>query len=293
MPMQTVRFQNTIRHSCHVHGRGYWSGQPIQLTFLPAETDTGIRFVRTDLPGRPQIRAVSENRIEMPLRTRLHQNNAEVDMVEHVMAALYGMRIDNCLVECDASEMPGLDGSAHAVTLALQNAQVERQHKVRETRIIEEPIRLGDQRQWLVAMPADDHRLHVEYRLDFGPNQSIPSGIAACALTPRNFAEHISAARTFISSKDAQMLKEKGLASHVTDRDLIVFGEEGPINNTLRYPDECARHKLLDLVGDLALCGYDICGRIIACRTGHAANGRLAEKIRTTKPKINIAVKAA
>jgi UDP-3-O-acyl-N-acetylglucosamine deacetylase len=214
-------------------------------------------------------------------------------MVEHVMAALYGMRIDNCLVQCDASEMPGLDGSAHAVTLALQQAEVERQHKARETRLIEEPIRLGDQRQWLVGMPADDHRLHVEYRLDFGANQSIPSGIAACTLTPHSFAEHISPARTFISSKDAQALQEKGLATHVTDRDLVVFGEAGPINNTLRFPDECARHKLLDLIGDLALCGYDICGRIIACRTGHAANGRMAEKIRTTKPKINIAVKAA
>lgn len=293
MPIQTVRFQNTIRRSCHVHGRGYWSGQPIQLTFLPAEPDTGIRFVRTDLSGQPHISAVSENRIEMPLRTRLRQNNAEVDMVEHVMAALYGLRIDNCLVQCDTNEMPGLDGSAHAITLALQQAEVERQHKARETHMLEEPIRLGDQRQWLVAFPADDHRLHVEYRLDFGANQSIPSGIAACTLTPHTFAEHISPARTFISSKDAQALQEKGLATHVTDRDLVVFGEEGPINNTLRFPDECARHKLLDLIGDLALCGYDICGRIIACRTGHAANGRMAEKIRTTKQKINIAVKAA
>jgi UDP-3-O-acyl N-acetylglucosamine deacetylase len=293
MPIQTVRFQNTIRRSCHVHGRGYWSGQPIQLTFLPAEPDTGIRFVRTDLPGQPHIKAVSENRIEMPLRTRLRQNNAEVDMVEHVMAALYGLRIDNCLVQCDTNEMPGLDGSAHAITLALQQAEVERQHKARETHMLEESIRLGDHRQWLVAFPADDHRLHVEYRLDFGPNQSIPSGIAACTLTPHTFAEHISPARTFISSKDAEALQEKGLATHVTDRDLVVFGEEGPINNTLRFPDECARHKLLDLIGDLALCGYDICGRVIACRTGHAANGRMAEKIRTTKQKINIAVKAA
>ena len=293
MPIQTVRFQNTIRRSCHVHGRGYWSGQPIQLTFLPAEPDTGIRFVRTDLPGQPHIKAVSENRIEMPLRTRLRQNNAEVDMVEHVMAALYGLRIDNCLVQCDTNEMPGLDGSAHAITLALQQAEVERQHKARETYMLEESIRLGDHRQWLVAFPADDHRLHVEYRLDFGPNQSIPSGIAACTLTPHTFAEHISPARTFISSKDAEALQEKGLATHVTDRDLVVFGEEGPINNTLRFPDECARHKLLDLIGDLALCGYDICGRVIACRTGHAANGRMAEKIRTTKQKINIAVKAA
>jgi UDP-3-O-[3-hydroxymyristoyl] N-acetylglucosamine deacetylase len=291
--MQTVRFQNTIRHSCQVSGRGYWSGQPIQLTFLPADVDTGIRFVRTDILHQPQIRAVSENRLEMPLRTRLREGNAEVDMVEHVMAALYGMRIDNCLVLCDACEMPGLDGSALAVTLALQQATTERQHKARETRVIEEPIRLGDQRQWLVALPADDHRLHVEYRLDFGPGQTIPSGISACTLTPDTFADQIAAARTFISAKDAQTLQEKGLALHVTDRDLIVFGEQGPINNSLRYSDECARHKLLDLIGDLALCGYDICGRIIACRTGHAANGRMAEKIRATSSKINIAVKAA
>lgn len=293
MPIQTIRFQNTIRRTCHVHGRGYWSGQPVQLTFLPADPDVGIRFVRTDLPGRPQICALSSNRIEMPLRTRLRQNNAEVDMVEHVMAALYGLRIDNCLVECDAAEMPGLDGSAQAIVLALQQAEAERQVKAREARIIEEPIRMGDSSQWLVALPADDHRLHVEYRLDFGPNQAIPSGTAACALTPKNFAEHIAAARTFISSKDAKLLQEKGLATHVTDRDLVVFGDDGPVNNTLRYPDECARHKLLDLVGDIALCGHDICGRIIACRTGHAANGRLAEKIRTLPPKIHIAVKAA
>ncbi len=293
MPMQTVRFQNTIRHTCHVSGRGYWSGQPIQLTFLPADVDTGIQFVRTDLPGKPHIRAISDNRVEMPLRTRLRDGNAEVDMVEHVMAALYGMRIDNAIVQCDAAEMPGLDGSSLAVTLALQQAGIERQHRPRETRIITSIERFGDQKQWLSISPVADHRLHVEYRLDFGPGQPIPSGTSACTLTPANFVEQLAAARTFISSKDAAYLQEKGLALHVTDRDLIVFGEKGPINNTLRFPDECARHKLLDLVGDLALCGYDICGRIIACRTGHTANGRLAEKIRFTKPKINIAAKAA
>lgn len=291
--MQFHRYQNTIQHNCQVGGRGYWSGRPIQLTFLPAAPDTGICFVRTDLPGQPRIRAVTENRQEMSLRTRLRENDAEVDMVEHVMAALYALQVDNVLVMCDGPEMPGLDGSALAIALAVQQAGIEQQNSFRQTRVITSTERIGDSRQYLAAYPTGDHRLHLEYRLDFGPGQAIPSGISGCILSPACFMEDIAAARTFISEKDAAYLQQQGLAQHVTDRDLLVFGEQGPINNTLRYPDECARHKLLDLIGDLALCGYDICGRIIACRSGHSMNGRMADKIRFHSPEIHVAAKAA
>lgn len=277
--MRASRFQHTLRHQCHVSGRGYWTGGPVSLVFKPAEPSTGIVFQRTDLPGKPIIRAIAANRTETALRTRLREGEAMVDMVEHVMAALYGLQIDNCIIEVNGSEMPGLDGSAFAFASAIQQAGVEVQPAKRMMNVIDRPIRIGDDHQWIMAMPSAFPSLSLEYRLDFGSKSPIGAATVATELDPESFLDGIAAARTFITQSDAIQLQAQGLARHVTYRDLVVFGDNGPIDNTLRYPDECARHKLLDLIGDLALCGLDIGGRIIACRSGHILNGRMAEML--------------
>jgi UDP-3-O-[3-hydroxymyristoyl] N-acetylglucosamine deacetylase len=281
--MRADRLQTTLAAPCTVSGRGYWLGQPNVLTFLPAPANTGIRFVRTDLEGRPGVAAVAERRCSMPLRTRLSQARAEVDMVEHVMAALYGMQIDNAIVQCTSSEMPAMDGSSMTFALALHSAGRVELSEPRATLVIDRNLRVGNDEQWIVARPVSrgsSPRLSLQYQLDYGSDS--PIGRATCALTlePQKFFDDIAPARTFISQETAVLLQTRGLATHVTERDLLVFDAHGPVGNQLRFSDECARHKMLDLIGDLALTGFDMVGEIVAYRSGHQLNGEMAEKLR-------------
>jgi UDP-3-O-acyl N-acetylglucosamine deacetylase len=277
--MRSIRFQQTILRSFQVHGRGYWTGVPVTLTFHPADPDTGICFRRTDLPHQPVLPAVAGIRSETQLRTRLTREGASVDMVEHVVSALVGMQVDNCLVDCDAPEMPGLDGSAMAYALGIQQVGLTRQDRLRKAVVIEQPIRIGDNQQWVMAMPCSDPYPQLEYRLDYGPKHPISAATASFSLGEGDYLNSIAPARTFVTQEEAQQLQSRGLARHVSYRELLVFGDAGPIDNTLRFADECARHKLLDLIGDLALCGYSIVGRIVAFRSGHVLNGRMAESL--------------
>lgn len=278
--MHHLRFQQTIQHAAQVSGRGYWSSKPITLTFLPAPSNTGILFRRIDLEGRPEIEAIAANRRETNLRTTLVSDAAHVEMIEHVMAALYGLDIDNCIVECDAAEMPGMDGSAVAFALALEQAGTSSQADMVEHLSISSSLRVGDDRNWVMAVPSADPGLTLQYQLDYGPDSSIPATTTTQLLERNNFSNTIAPARTFLTEHDARHLQMQGVASHVTYRDLVVFGPDGPIDNSLRFEDECSRHKLLDLIGDLALCGLRVQGKIIASRSGHILNGRLAEAIR-------------
>jgi UDP-3-O-acyl N-acetylglucosamine deacetylase len=281
--MQQIRFQQTIQHVAHVSGRGYWSGQTITLTFLPAQPNAGILFRRVDLPGRPEIQAVATNRRDTNLRTTLVGTDAHVEMIEHVMSALYAMDIDNCIVECDAAEMPGMDGSSHAFVVALEQAGVSRQPAATQVVTLRSPIRVGDDKQWIMAVPSQDVGLTFQYQLDYGSNNPIPASTTTFLLDRDSYSEHISPARTFLTEGEARALQSQGVASHVTYRDLLVFGPTGPIDNALRYEDECSRHKLLDLIGDISLCGLRVQGKIIAHRSGHILNGRMAEAIRNLK----------
>lgn len=291
--MRAGRFQHTIAHPCHVSGRGYWSGQPITLTFLPAPAETGIRFVRTDLPNRPSIQAVADHRIDMQLRTRLANGPAEVDMVEHVMAALFGLKIDNVEIHCTQAEMPGLDGSSLAFALALDEAGRAPLRSRRAVWSVPHSIQLGDDKQWIRIEPTDTETLEIEYRLDYGPHSPIGTATYATKINEDAFYHRLAPARTFITHREAEQLQERGLAQHVTTRDLLVFGDDGPIDNTLRFQDECARHKALDLLGDLALTGIDLVGKVVAYRSGHQLNGRLAARLRQEFLLANKANKAS
>lgn len=278
--MRAGRFQHTITRPCQVSGRGYWSGQPITLTFLPAPAETGVRFVRTDLIDRPTVEAVAEFRIDMQLRTRLAKGAAVVDMVEHVLAALYGMKIDNVEIHCTGCEMPGLDGSSLAYALALDEAGITPLRSRRQTLRVTKRIRVGEGPQWISIEPTAEDSLEIEYRLDYGSGSPIGSATYATKINEDAFYHRLAPARTFISLHEAEQMQERGLAKHVTTRDLLVFDVDGPIDNTLRFSDECARHKALDLLGDLALTGIDLVGKVVANRSGHQMNGRLSEQLR-------------
>ncbi len=278
--MVSSRKQQTIAEPAQVEGVGYWSGHDVRVCFRPAEADTGIVFVRDDLSGQPRISASVENRTETPLRTTLACGGVGVDMIEHVMAALAGLQIDNCSVHVDQQEMPGCDGSSLPFVEALLGAGVVEQEAERPTRVIRTPIRLaGGDDVWIEVRPCCSGKTVLQYELDYGPDSPIGQQSLEIVLSPETFHQDLAGCRTFLLEEEARALMSQGLGQRTTCRDLLVFGPDGPIDNQLRFPDECVRHKLLDMVGDLALAGCDLAGRFIARRSGHRLNAQLVRAI--------------
>lgn len=258
-------------------GFGYWSGRDVQVEFRPAPPHSGIVFVRRDLNPPRRIPADVKQRIEVPRRTTLAGDGTQVEMVEHVLAALYGLAIDNCEIWVDSSELPGLDGSCQPLVEALSAAEIVEQHASRQRLIVTDVTRVGDDDTWVEARPVRGDRLVIEYKLDYGPNNPIGRQTIELKVTPNSFRTELAPARTFILAEEAEWLRQRGLGSRVTNQDLLVFGPEGPLDNELRMENECVRHKALDLVGDLALAGCDLVGHFIAHKSGHRLNAELVK----------------
>jgi UDP-3-O-acyl N-acetylglucosamine deacetylase len=272
-----LRNQRTLAGPCTLAGFGYWSGRDVRVELRPAPPHNGVVFVRNDLAPPRRIAADVSQRIEVPRRTTLLTGGAQVEMVEHVLAALYGLAIDNCDVWVDGSELPGLDGSCQPVVEAITAVGIVQQPAVRRRLIVTDVTRVGDDDAWVEARPAKSHGLTIKYRLDYGPNSPISRQTIELKITPSTFRTELAAARTFILAEEAEWLRERGLGSRVTNQDLLVFGPDGPIDNTLRLEDECVRHKALDRVGDLALAGCELVGHFIAYRSGHRLNAELVK----------------
>jgi UDP-3-O-[3-hydroxymyristoyl] N-acetylglucosamine deacetylase len=200
-------------------------------------------------------------------------------MVEHVLAALAAMRVDNCEVWVDAPEMPGCDGSSKAFVEAIDAAgAVEQRSSVRQL-VVGQPVRVGNEETWIEAQPARGAGLSLSFDLDFGAGSAIGHQLFALDITPDSFRRELAPCRTFIPEEAAQAILSQGIGKRVSTSDLLVFGPNGPIGNSLRFPDECVRHKMLDVVGDLALTGCEIIGHVVAHRSGHALHAELAKKL--------------
>ena len=279
------RNQHTIARTCRIDGIGYWSGRDVTVEFRPAAAGTGIVFVRSDLDGCPRIPASIDHLEPTPRRTNLRCGDAAVEMIEHVMASLAGLEIDNAEVWVDQAEMPGLDGSSLPLVVALDAAGKVDQRIRRGRCAVREPIRLGNDECWIEARPCCSGRLILQYELDYGPANPIGRQRLEMVLSPEIFRHQIAPCRTFTSQAEAEALLKRGLGSRVTYADLLVFGPDGPISNSLRFPDECVRHKMLDMIGDLALAGCDLAGRFSACRSGHQLNAEMVQTLLTRRKK--------
>jgi len=258
-----------------VTGFGYWRGRDVRVEFRPAEVDAGVVFVRGDLGPHARIKVDVRNRLDIPRRTVLAVGDARVEMVEHILAALSGLRIDNCEVWVDAAEMPGCDGSCQPFVEALDAAGVVEQSKLRARLVVDETIRVEEDGCWVEARPFAGKLLRVEYRLDYGRQSAIPRQTFGTETTPGAFRQELAACRTFLLKEEADVLLARGLGRRASVKDLLVYGPDGPIDNALRFSDECARHKSLDMMGDLALAQCDIVANVIAYRSGHQLNARL------------------
>ncbi len=276
--------QRTIKKVVEFSGNGLFTGERVCLRLNPDAANTGIKFIRTDLPNRPVIPASVGFLSNHLRRIMLKNNGAEVQCIEHLMAALSGMGIDNLSIELDGREIPAGDGSSKIFTELIKDAGTLKQDEPKRTFTVVHPITVNKGDASISALPYDKGFL-LSYVLDFN-GAFLHNQCYNIELNDVNFGEEIAPARTFILSKYIEEFRKLGLGKGVTDDNSLVVHEDGritkPLSMTpaqLRFPDECIRHKVLDLIGDLYLTNVTLRGHIVAFKSGHALNTLMAEKI--------------
>lgn len=272
--------QQTVSAPVQFSGRSLFHGYDVNVRLLPADRNTGIVFHRVDLSDAPPIPARIEYLAHVPRRTALAvSDDVRVETVEHLMAALGGLHIDNCVVEIDAPELPSYDGSCRDFCDGILEAGVTQLDAAASVVQIHGTtlVRSKDEKQSLQLRPYAPRCAAITYQLYYGRNAAVAPQIYSAEITPAEFYKNISSARTFVLESEIKALRQMGYGKHLTAKDIVVVGDDGVIDNELRFPDEAARHKLLDCVGDLALSGTSFVGHVTACRSGHHLNHELAK----------------
>ncbi len=277
--------QHTIDREIKLEGTGIHTGKPVKLTLKPAPINYGVRFVRVDLPDKPCIVCDASNVIDIskrPRRTSVGIKDVEVHTVEHLLASLTGLGIDNIMAELDSEELPGLDGSALPFVEALKAAGRKTQDLPKKVFEIKEPIWVEEKDSVLAIFPSEE--LRISYTLNYS-HPLLKSQFMTYALNPDSFEKEIAPSRTFCTESEAAELKNAGLGRGANYNNTLVVGENGVVNNKLRFEDEFVRHKVLDIIGDLNLLGFSIKGHIIGFKSGHSVNIKLIHKIRNQKDR--------
>jgi UDP-3-O-[3-hydroxymyristoyl] N-acetylglucosamine deacetylase len=267
--------QHTLRRPISCVGIGLHSGNKVTLSLKPAPADSGVRFRRTDI-GHHEVPATVHNLAGIQLATGLASEEVSVETVEHLLAALVSVGVDNVLIELNSPEVPIMDGSAAPFIYLIHEAGVKALQVARKYLKIIRPIAIsrGDKR---IALYPSDH-FKVTYSVSYD-HPLLRHQSRTLRITEESFLEHIAPARTFTFLKDVEMLRQNGLALGGSLENAIVLGETGVLNNPLRFEDEFVRHKILDAIGDLALVGYPVIGHLVAHRAGHALHTEFAAKI--------------
>jgi UDP-3-O-[3-hydroxymyristoyl] N-acetylglucosamine deacetylase/3-hydroxyacyl-[acyl-carrier-protein] dehydratase len=307
--------QKTIKKSISFSGWGLHTGVEVKLTLAPAPENHGLQFVRTDLNDRPVIRAIAENVVETSRGTTLEENSVRVSTIEHVLAACVGCELDNVLIELNGPEAPILDGSSREYADAIAKTGLTEQDTPRNIFRIEEKIEYRDEEHGIELIAYPDSRFSLDVKIDY--NSKVLGFQYANLDDIRDFSKEVAPARTFVFLHELEFLLKNNLIKggdvdnaiviidrKVTQEELDHLAElfnkpkvkvqpEGILNNVkLNYSNEPARHKLLDILGDLALVGQPIQGKIIATRPGHYANNQFARMIRSKAKKDKLKKKA-
>ena len=278
--MSFLRPQCTVARAASVTGFGYWTGRDVCVEFHPAAADTGIVFVYAPPGAAPlEIPVDPAFRPDAARRTVLQRDGVRIEMIEHILAALAGLEVDNCRVVVDSTEMPGCDGSSAAFVAAIDEVGRVEQDSWVTPLVVRSPCRVERDGRQIEAFPSAAGLLSIEYYLDYGADNAIGRQNFAIEVTPDSFRTDLSTARTFVLQHEAEAFQAQGKGARVTPRDLLIFGPDGPIENSLRFADECVRHKTLDVVGDLALAGRPIVGHIVAHKGGHQLNAALVQAL--------------
>ncbi len=270
-----LKQEQTIRSAVECKGVGLHSGAPVQLKILPAPTGSGIVFRRTDLDNF-EVEATGRNVARVSYATSLMKKGVLISTTEHLLSAFIGTGIDNAIVELDNLELPILDGSARPFADMIQSAGIRKQRRLRSYMRIRRELELREGNKFIAVYPADSYS--VSYTIDF-PHRLIGRETFRVDLTDGNYLREIAPARTFGFLHEADAMRQQGLIRGASTENAIVLTPEGLMNPPLRYADEFVRHKVLDLIGDLALVGKQILGNIVADRAGHAMHTALVSKL--------------
>ncbi|MBI5682524.1 MAG: UDP-3-O-acyl-N-acetylglucosamine deacetylase [Deltaproteobacteria bacterium] len=269
--------QKTLKNSVSFNGIGLHSGKKVNVRILPADENSGITFIRTDVSGGVVIKACSKNVVDTRLATTLGLEGITLGTVEHLLAAFYGLEIDNAVVEVDSCEIPIMDGSALPFVELIQTAGIETQKKIKKIIVIKRPIKVRDGRKVALMLPARDFKITYSISFDhpFLKNQSLST-----VYSETSFKDELCGARTFGFLKEVEWLRSQGLVAGGSLENAIVIDDTKIINrDCMRFPDEFVRHKILDCMGDISLLGATIRGHIIAERSGHCLNQKLVRKV--------------
>lgn len=269
--------QKTIEKPVSYSGIGLHTGNKTTVTFKPAPPNTGIHFLRTDLASMPVIEASIENVVGLSRGTTIGKDGNSIHTVEHIMAALCGVGIDNLIIEIDSNEPPVGDGSSSPYVEVLKKAGIQEQDEAREYFIVTKPIKYDVDGVCLVVLPDTKFRISCIINYD---HPILRTQYASYAITNEVFEKDIAPARTYCFDTEVQTLKEQGLIKGGSMENAVVVGEKGLYNAKLRFPDEFVRHKIMDLMGDIYLLGKPLKAHIIGIRCGHASNIALTKKMK-------------
>lgn len=269
--------QRTLRREVGCTGIGLHTGERVGIKVRPAPPDTGICFVRTDLPGSPMIKASFENVVDTTLATTIGRNGCRVATIEHLMAAFFGLGVDNAVVEIDGPEVPIMDGSAAPFVFLLRSAGIKPQNKAKKFFVIKRPFHIEDGDRSVSISPSKE--LRIIYTINFN-HPLLRDQTFDTTFSSKEFTKEISRARTFGFLKDVQALKKAGLAKGGSLDNAIVVDDFKLLNEDgLRYEDEFVRHKILDFIGDLSILGAPVIGHFEVKRSGHFLNQEMLRKL--------------
>jgi UDP-3-O-[3-hydroxymyristoyl] N-acetylglucosamine deacetylase/3-hydroxyacyl-[acyl-carrier-protein] dehydratase len=274
-----LKLQTTIKDEGRLAGKGLFGGQDAQVTFRAAPEDTGVVFVRTDVANAVRIAAVAPNIAERSRRTSVKKGEISIETVEHCLAAVHALAIDNLVVEVEGPELPAPDCSSAEYVRVLKEAGLVEQKNPRKEFVIKKPLSVTAGDATIYALPDSDTALNVTYDLDYSGHTGIGRQIYSYRLAPDTFETHMAPARSFLLEVEAKQFQARGLGTHIGPRDILVIDSDGPIKNAYRFPNECVRHKIVDLIGDLMLVGRPVLGRVVAYKSGHALNQQLVRKL--------------
>ena len=270
-----MTYEQTIRAAATFTGVGLHSGAPVTLKILPAPSGTGIVFRRTDLDAF-EIEASGRNVARVSYATSLMKKGVLISTTEHLLSAFIGLGIDNAIVELDNLELPILDGSARPFVEMIQKSGIRRQRRARTYLRIVREIELREGDKFIAVYPADTYS--VSYSINF-PHPLIGRQKFCVQLTNGSYVREIASARTFGFLHEAEAMRQQGLIRGASTENAIVLDRKEVLNPPLRFRDEFVRHKVLDLIGDLALIGKQILGSVVADRAGHAMHTALVSRI--------------
>jgi UDP-3-O-[3-hydroxymyristoyl] N-acetylglucosamine deacetylase len=271
---QPAHLEQTIAEPLEFTGVGLHSGAPVTMRLLPAPAGSGIVFRRTDLDNF-EIPANGRNVAKVSYATSLMRQGVLISTTEHLLSACIGMGVDNVIVELDNLELPILDGSALPYVEAFLNLGIRTQRRRRETIRVLRPVEVREGNKFIGVYPGAGYR--ISYAIEFPA--PIGQQKTCVDLATETYGSEIAAARTFGYKADEQKLRDMGLIRGAGPENAIILGEKGPINGQLRFTDEYVRHKVLDLIGDLALAGRRIEGHVVAERAGHAMHTALVSRL--------------